>query len=618
MWETDFAIDHACLGVDQRQSTSSIISWTEIAAGYLHHWEEHCTECALPDCYQICPLYHPRRDERCARFQYGITANPHFRGLYPYGAEVHFRRWGKLESLLQYGYFSPFVLRILDRVNRVLFKVVEAAITVIQPHQVQRRLIHYAILRKRFLRWLSRRSLERLPEAEVFAVEVWNPSSRPVRLILEAFEQEDLRFRTSLLLPPGESLHEIPVTAMQFDLTQGESRIHVYPDQDMEVSLIFNWLDFVRFRKPRPASAVPQPAALVKCVVWDLDNTLWHGTLIEDGLDGIVANPEALQMVRELDARGVLQSIASKNDHAMAWKMVERQGMADYFLYPAIHWGPKSEGIRRIADELNIGVDSIAFIDDSPFELEEVRQALPQVRIYSNWEIPTLFEKPEFDLPVTEESRGRRASYQAETSRKTIAREFGANYDDFLRNCGMTVEVFVPRQDQHLTRCLELLHRSNQLNLTTHRYHPDEFHDLLRNPQALALAISCRDRFGDYGLVGFASLHFGDHTPLLQDFVLSCRVAAKRVENAWFQWLSERLRRTGCDRLQARFIRTERNGVLREALTAVGFGTVSQDHQSELLELATDRDTPAADIVRIEEPETISLRHTVCRMPTAI
>lgn len=162
------------------------------------------------------------------------------------------------------------------------------------------------------------------------------------------------------------------------------------------------WCDFVQGN----AIESEKPAEKVKCVVWDLDNTLWNGTLIEtDNPEDLKIRPGVLEIIHELDQRGIIQSIASKNDMDVAWPVVEKLGIAEYFLYPQIHWNAKSDSIRQIAKALNIGIDTFAFIDDSNFERMQVQSALPQVRVYDEKELQNILQRPEFKVMVTEESK---------------------------------------------------------------------------------------------------------------------------------------------------------------------------------------------------------------------
>ena len=158
----------------------------------------------------------------------------------------------------------------------------------------------------------------------------------------------------------------------------------------------------------------------MKCVVWDLDNTLWTGILADLGPDELTLAEGVRDMIDQLDERGILQSIASKNDHDDAWRVIEHLGLDQMFLHPAIHWGPKSESIRSIANALNIGVDTPAFIDDSEVERAQVKSELPQVRVYSELELDRLLGLDEFDVQPSAEGRRRRRSYLAEAERQAV------------------------------------------------------------------------------------------------------------------------------------------------------------------------------------------------------
>src|SRR5262249_31187917 len=159
-----------------------------------------------------------------------------------------------------------------------------------------------------------------------------------------------------------------------------------------------------------------------------------------------------------------------------------------------------------------------------------------------------------------------REFYLVESKRKRVADSYGADYETFLASCELEATIFIPTEPKQIERCVELLHRSNQLNLTTRRYTKSEFLRLLEDPKALCIGLSCRDRFGEYGIVGFASVDLLGDAPVLADFVLSCRVAKKKVENAWFKWLLESLRRWSCRKLKTMFIPTKRNSEMLAVL----------------------------------------------------
>jgi FkbH-like protein len=306
-----------------------------------------------------------------------------------------------------------------------------------------------------------------------------------------------------------------------------------------------------------------------------------------------------VDLVTALNQRGIIQSIVSKNDFRPAMEMIAKVGLENYFISPAINWGRKSHDLKAIADELNINMDTFAVIDDSAFERDEITREWPQVRVFAETEIGTLLQRPEFDVPVTAETMARRLSYLAEGKRKEIAASYGDDYDSFLRSCAMQAHLCKPIAEAHISRCSELIQRSNQLNLSTRRYERADFQLLLADPSILAIALACKDRFGDYGIVGFASVEVDGTPAMLRDLVISCRIVKKKVEHAWFQWIANYLVALNYDRLLAAYKPTNRNGVLLDILREVGFVELRAEDPSSLLELDLGRPVEGAEIVSI-------------------
>lgn len=607
MWQTEWADDPAPTGNFGPEALTSAISTNDVAFVSALHWTEHCVECAVPDCYSVCTLYVQRKDQKCARFRYGMFPNRDFRGLFEWGIDIFFRRWGKLESYFGYGLAPPARIRWLAEVDQVLSRGVSGASEIFGRINKKRRLNGaYYVLRDKLLRKLGGKSTE-FEAFDEFVVEAWNPGLESFSLVLEVHSNK-LLFRTSLLLEPGRNVHKIPAELMSAPFGEPKGRILLSPEGDIERRVIFTWLDFVRYKdRALPHNTTESKTKKVKCVVWDLDNTLWKGILLEDGVDGVLPNEEAIFTIKELDKRGIVQSVASKNEYSYAWKLIEKLGLCDYFLYPAIHWGPKSGSIRQIAKELNINLDTVVFVDDSAFERAEVSVALPTVRTYRDDEIGDLLLRPEFDVPVSVEGSARRLSYLMEAKRKDVKSSYGENYEQFLRDCHLVTTIYVPNMDEDVDRCLELILRSNQLNLTTRRYTLAEFSDVIKDPNVLCLATKCRDRFGNYGTVGFASIKLNDGEPFLMDLVMSCRVAMKKIENAWFQRLLLELQIGGWRMLETEFYPSERNGVLLNVLEEVGFrdDKCKKDEKEERsgkrsLGLGVEWKVPMSDVVSIE------------------
>ena len=615
MWETEWA-DKKAENNFGSVLHESIVDRGSIAAVYGLHWSEHCMECAVPECYRVCRLYVPRKDNRCARLVEGIVPDRSYQGLFDFGANVKFRRWGKLEARLGTGELSLDRMRLLQNGDFLALNAVNLVSDLLQPLSPTRKAnTGYVHLRRQILKSATSPVASQQRAFDEFVMEAWNLGSIAFRLAIEVRDLDNnLRFRTSFEMLPGHNLHRVPFTAMNTDLVKGDGWISVFPENDFEAHLVFTWLDFVRYRNRRePARISPTlefSARKIKCVVWDLDNTIWHGILGEVGLDGIRIRPDVVKTVKELARRGILQSIASKNDLEHATQALRNFGLHDYFLFPAINWGQKSENIRQIAKELNLGIDSFAFIDDSQFELAEVKSAIPEISVYPESDLPGLLTRPEFDVPITEESRNRREYYLAESSRRQIVQQYGADYEQFLKSCEMEAKIFIPKAKSEIERCLELLHRSNQLNLTTRRLSEQELQRILQDPQCVALGVSCWDRFGEYGIVGFLSIHLDGNRALLSDFVLSCRVAKKKVENAVFAYLLQYLGERSYQVLHATFLPTSRNHVLLTVLKEVGFQAQSSNGTSIALQLSCGHLIPAGEIVKIDAefagvPETL-------------
>ncbi|ONI91142.1 hypothetical protein ALI22I_09875 [Saccharothrix sp. ALI-22-I] len=309
-------------------------------------------------------------------------------------------------------------------------------------------------------------------------------------------------------------------------------------------------------------------AETVKCLVWDLDQTLWKGVLLEDG--EVVVSEEVREVVLELDRRGILQSVASRNDHDHAWPLLEELGLAEYFVLPRIGWGAKSEAVRSIADELGFKHTTIAFIDDQPVERAEVAHHLPDVRCYPAEEAVTLLDRPEFTpAAVTADSRNRRAMYQAGVRREAERESFAGADDEFLRSLEQRMAV-VRATEADLARVEELTLRTSQMNATGVHYPAEELLELLSDPGHEVLVVTLDDRFGSHGAVGLVLLARRDALWHLKLLATSCRVVPFGVGAILLRWLTDRAHAAGAH-LVADFRRTDRNRMMEIAYRFAGF-----------------------------------------------
>ncbi|MFC5290394.1 HAD-IIIC family phosphatase [Actinokineospora guangxiensis] len=306
----------------------------------------------------------------------------------------------------------------------------------------------------------------------------------------------------------------------------------------------------------------------VKCLVWDLDNTLWRGTLLEDG--EVHLTDEIRDVIAALDSRGILQAVASKNDHDHAWARLEELGVAEFFVAARICWGAKSVSVREIADELGFAHSAIAFVDDRPAELAEVAHHLPDVRCYDVEVLPRLLGLPEFSPEhVTEDARRRRSMYQAGVRRKSAQTEHAGPDADFLRTLDMRMEIR-RAEPEDLTRVAELTVRTSQMNATGVHYSDADLRALLTDPDHEVLVATMSDKFGPHGAIGVVLLSTSERRWHIKLLATSCRVVSYGAGAAILGWLSDQGHRADVH-LVADFRATDRNRIMEIAYRFSGF-----------------------------------------------
>ena len=367
----------------------------------------------------------------------------------------------------------------------------------------------------------------------------------------------------------------------------------------------------------RVLRALEKPAA--KVLVVDLDNTLWGGILGEDGVEGIEMSAAAggwayrslQQALLQLKANGVLLAVSSKNNPDEVQRVLAEH--PDCLLRPgdfsAIEagWGPKSQSLRRMAERLRLGLDSFVFLDDSAFEREEVKGALPQVTVIEFPEDPiglvaALSETFAFDVPrITKEDRERASSYVAEAERDAL-REKATTPEEFYRSLGLQLKLF-RAGGAHADRLHQLILKTNQFNLTTERVTGDEFRSFLERPDMLVVGMRVSDKFGDSGVTGLAIVQgIGSDTYVVDNFLLSCRVIGRTVENAFVTWLAERAAAANAGKVRFKFKSTARNGVAKDFLDRSGLSS-TDDQQLWEVAVPPRPDALPAHFVTIDDRE---------------
>lgn len=327
----------------------------------------------------------------------------------------------------------------------------------------------------------------------------------------------------------------------------------------------------------------------VKCIVLDCDNTLWGGIIGEDGLAGLklgetypgVCYQQFQRQLAQLSRLGFLLALCSKNNEADVTAVFEQHAgmilkLSDIAAM-RVNWGDKVSNLRALAAELNIGLDSLVFIDDSDFELNFVREQLPQVRclqVPANiWELPALLSRARLidRLRVSDEDRSKTRMYAEERARRAFSEQSGGDLERYWRGLQMqlTFEAFDPIQ--HVTRAAQLTQKTNQFNLTTRRYSEA---DLMQRHAAgwLIHLGSLRDRFGDYGRIVMSVVSPPDAAGIcrLDVFLMSCRAIGRGVEESFLRLVLREAARRGGRTLLAEFIPTARNSVCAQFPAAAG------------------------------------------------
>ena len=333
-----------------------------------------------------------------------------------------------------------------------------------------------------------------------------------------------------------------------------------------------------------------------KCLVFDLDNTLWGGVIGDDGLEGLVlgagsaageAHIALQRYAKQLKERGIILAVCSKNDPAIAEaafrdhpEMLLRRSDISAFL---ANWNDKAENLKAIASQLNIGLDSLVFVDDSPVERARIRQALPMVAVP---ELPRdiahyvrcLADAGYFEaVAFTSEDRQRTQQYAANAEREAFLKA-SESMEEFLRGLQMSV-VFGQFRAADLVRVTQLFNKTNQFNTTTRRYTSEEVANLTTAKETMTLQFRLLDKYGDNGLVSAMILQPDPKVPEvfeIDNWVMSCRVFGRQLEFEALNIAVEQARSRGIKAFRAAYIPTSKNGVISELYPSLGFSPTSE------------------------------------------
>ncbi len=345
-----------------------------------------------------------------------------------------------------------------------------------------------------------------------------------------------------------------------------------------------------------------------KCVVLDLDNTLWGGIAGEDGIDGVKLGHdypgncyrEFQKGLLRLYNRGIILALNSKNNEADALDIIENHPCmalrGRHFAAMRINWNDKVSNLQALAAELNIGLESMIFIDDNHVECELVRTRLPEVEVVCLPEKPYLIPSVLDSLPgvenvrLTDEDRNKGEMYRSQIERKRFEESFDS-LDGFL--AGLDIEVGIEAANSFsIARIAQLTQKTNQMNLTTRRYTEANIQSFAGGPDIHVFSVSSKDRFGDNGIIGVVIIKIRQDECIIDTFLLSCRVIGRNIEGAMMGFIAEFARRRGVKTLLGEYLPTAKNKPAADMYEKMGFLSIGEGLFSADLEKTDFRCPP--------------------------
>jgi FkbH-like protein len=318
---------------------------------------------------------------------------------------------------------------------------------------------------------------------------------------------------------------------------------------------------------------------LKKALIFDCDNTLWKGILGEDGLEEIDFSKDSKQgkfyySVQQLAAYysklGIVIGLCSKNNPEDVEEVLHQKEMAlnnDSIVIKKVNWQDKATNLRILAQELNIGTDSLVFVDDSPFEINLIKEQLPEIltlQVPANIsDYPTQLQKlvqGYFNLTLNKEDLAKTEMYKQQSERESVKQTF-ATIDDYLASLEIVLSISENDKSQ-IPRIAQLTQKTNQFNLTTQRYTEQHIEQFMNNPQDTVFSLSVKDKFGDSGLTGMC-IALRDvnetNTAIVDTLLMSCRIIGRNIEYVFFNQIVRSLREKGFEKIKANFKPTKKN-----------------------------------------------------------
>ena len=411
---------------------------------------------------------------------------------------------------------------------------------------------------------------------------------------------------------PGFYIHDINRLASEIGLSRWRDMNQYYA---YKLAVNYDVIPEVSYSLKRIICSVL--GRVKKCLVLDLDNTLWGGVIGDDGVNGIIIGSETAQgeaysefqrYCKALHDRGIILAVCSKNDTDTAKSGFTHPdsilSLEDFTVFYA-NWEPKNVNIRRIAHEINIGLDSLVFIDDNPAERAIVRETMPEVSVpeVNPDDVFSFIRAIEingyFDtVNISEDDRRRNDTYRQNIQRAELE-HISANYDDFLQSLDMEAEI-TPFTEVYYDRIAQLTNKTNQFNLTTKRFTLAEIRAISEDERYITLCCRLKDRFGDNGIISLMIAEKeGDKLNIIL-WLMSCRVLKRGVEDVMINRMMNEAAKNGFRKVTGSYIPTKKNGMTANLYGSYGFRIVNDDESQTLWEIDMEDFRPAKNFIRIK------------------
>jgi FkbH-like protein len=342
-----------------------------------------------------------------------------------------------------------------------------------------------------------------------------------------------------------------------------------------------------------------------KALIFDCDNTLWKGILGEDGFDNIKMTPETKEgeifyeiqkLALDLNNQGILIGLCSKNNPGDVDEVIKfHPGMQlreDHIAINKSNWNDKVSNLKEMANELNIGLDSIVFVDDSSFEVNLVREQLPEITVL---QVPErLYEYPYmlreniglfYNLSFTDEDRKKTEMYKHQVKRENVKEEF-SDIEDYLASLELKMTIYQD-DEEIIPRMSQMSQKTNQFNLKTKRYTESDIKNYIISEDSKVIAFSVSDKYGDSGITGLCILDIDDsiQTAEIDTYLMSCRIIGRNIEYAFMDYLITLIERNKINIVQAKYIKTQKNEQVKDFYNNCGFNLIDRNESERTYEL---------------------------------